>query len=181
MIDIDARIKNIDFLLLGEKLQFTNQLLFYRSKSIMQMVNILIVAGKPDTMVVGFLILLFSIIFPVTKLCSTLVCLYGTEKWRTHKLIHFFAYESGKWSMADVMVVAIFMAYIGFNSVLNGQLKNLNFRSQAIGVIATNQTALQAGFTLFLTFVLFGLALSAILKKIVPPSMGEAVKPRDNF
>ena len=66
------------------------------------------------------------------------------------------------------MVVAIFMAYIGFNGVLNGQLKSLNFRSQTIGVIATNQTALQAGFALFLAFVLFGLALSVILKKIVP-------------
>jgi len=37
-----------------------------------------------------------------------------------------------------------------------------------VGAIATNQTALQAGFALFVTFVLFGLALSSILKRIVP-------------
>lgn len=168
MIDIDARIKNIDFLLMGEHLQFTNQLLFYRSKSIMQMVKVLVVAGSPQTVFVGFLILLFSIIFPITKLVSTLVCLFGGQKLRTHKLVHFFAFQSGKWSMADVMVVAIFMAYIGFNGVLNGQLKGLNFKSQTIGIIATNETALQSGFTLFLAFVLFGLILSTILKWIVP-------------
>jgi len=168
MIDIDARIKNVDFLLLGDHLQFTNQLLFYRSKSIMQMVSILMSAGKPDTILVGFLILLFSIIFPITKLCSTLLCLFGDERFRKQKAVHFFAFQSGKWSMADVMVVAIFMAYIGFNGVLNGQLKNLNFQSEAVGVIATNQTALQPGFVLFLAFVLFGLALSSILKRIIP-------------
>lgn len=167
MIDIDARIKTINFLLMGEHLDFTNQLLFYRSKSIMQMVTILIVDGKPQTMLVGFLILLFSIIFPITKLSATLVSLYGKEKWRRHPVTHFFAFESGKWSMADVMVVAIFMAYIGFNGVLNGQLKHLNFHSETIGAIATNQTALQPGFALFVTFVLFSLVLSSILKRIV--------------
>jgi len=166
MIDIDARINHVDFLLLGEHLQFTNQLLFYRSKSIMQMVTILMTARKAETILVGFLILLFSIIFPITKLVSTLLCLFGGEKLKNQPVVHFFAYESGKWSMADVLVVAIFMAYIGFNSVLNGQLKHLNFQTQAVGAIATNQTALQPGFVLFLAFVLYGLALSTILKKI---------------
>ena len=168
MIDIDARIKNVDFVLTGEHLQFTNQLLFYRSKSIMQMVTILITAGKADTAVVGFLIFLFSIAFPIAKLFSALLCLYGGPKLRNHKVVSFFAYQSGKWSMADVMVVAIFMAYIGFNGVLNGQLKNLNFSSPSAGVITTNETALQPGYLLFLAFVLYSLALSAILKKIVP-------------
>jgi hypothetical protein len=166
MIDIDARIKNIDFLLLGEHLQFNNQLLFYRSKSVMQMVNVLMFAGHADTLFVGFLIFLFSIVFPITKLVAALCSLYGGEKLRHNKVVHFFAFDSGKWSMADVMVVAIFMAYIGFNGVLNGQLKGLNFQSQAVGAIATNQTALQTGFTLFLAYVLYSLALSFILKRM---------------
>jgi len=168
MIDIDARIKNVDFLLMGEHLQFTNQLLYFRSKSIMQMVRILLSAGKPQTILVGFLIFLFSIIFPVTKLFATLACLYGGAKIRLNKWVNFFAFHSGKWSMADVLVVAIFMTYIGFNGVLNDQLKGLNVNTKALAVITTNATALQSGFTLFLAFVLFGLALSIILKSILP-------------
>jgi hypothetical protein len=167
MIDIDARIRNVDFMLLGEHLQFSNQVLFYRSKSIMQMVGILISERQAQTILVGFLILLFSIMFPITKLLSTLFCLYAGPKFRSNPLVRFFAFHSGKWSMADVMVVAIFMAYIGFNGVLNSQLKNLNIQSEYIGVIATNQTALEPGYTLFVTFTLFGLILSVILKSIL--------------
>ena len=63
---------------------------------------------------------------PILKLTSTLVTLYAKGKWKTNRYVHFFAFDSGKWSMADVMVVAIFMAYIGFNSILNDQLKGLN-------------------------------------------------------
>ena len=31
----------------------------------------------------------------------------------------------GKWSMADVMVVAIFMAFIGFRRIIESQLKGM--------------------------------------------------------
>jgi len=168
MIDIDARVKNVDFLLLGEHLHFSDQLLYYRSKSIMQMVKILIVSGKPDSVLVGLLLLIFSILFPISKLISTLFSLFSSEKFKNNKLVHFFAYNSGKWSMADVMVVAIFMAYIGFNGILNDQLKGLNLKLQSWQLIATNETSLQPGFILFVSFVLFGLVLSEILKRIIP-------------
>ena len=36
-------------------------------------------------------------------------------------MVRFFVLKSGKWSMADVMVVAIFMAYIGFNGIITSQ------------------------------------------------------------
>jgi hypothetical protein len=170
MIDIDARVKNVDFLLMGEHMQFSNQLLFYRSKSIMQMVKILIVSGKPDSVFVGLLIFIFSIVFPIFKLLSALLTLFGVPKLKDNKVIHFFAFNSGKWSMADVMVVAIFMAYIGFNGILNSQLKNLNVNSQSLQAIATNDTSLQPGFILFVSFVLFGLVLSEILKRIARPT-----------
>jgi uncharacterized paraquat-inducible protein A len=31
-------------------------------------------------------------------------------------------FKTGKWSMADVIVVAIFMAYIGFSGIVGEQL-----------------------------------------------------------
>ena len=39
-------------------------------------------------------------------------------------LVHrFLVFKSGKWSMAEVMVVAMFMSIIGFNRVINSQHK----------------------------------------------------------
>lgn len=69
--------------------------------------------------------------------------------------------------MADVTVVAIFMAYIGFNGILESQMGYLNIKSEEFTSIATNRTSLQPGYIIFVTFVLFGLALSQILKVIM--------------
>jgi hypothetical protein len=69
--------------------------------------------------------------------------------------------------MADVNVVAIFMAYIGFKGILDSQLSNLNMKTDSLASISTNETSLQPGFILFVGFVLFGLALSLILQKII--------------
>ena len=68
--------------------------------------------------------------------------------------------------MADVNVVAIFMAYIGFKGILDSQLSNLNLKTDSLASISTNETTLQPGFILFVAFVLFGLILSVILQRI---------------
>src|SRR3989337_1079843 len=114
MIEIDARIKEMSFLLIGERISFNDQVIFFQSKSIVDVVRMLIETGKYDSAFVGILILVFSIIFPIGKLLATKVYLLGNEKCRANKVVQFFAFKSGKWSMADVKVVAIFMAYIGF-------------------------------------------------------------------
>lgn len=166
MIEIDARIKELNFVLLNKNIQFHDQVIFYQSKSILDVVHILINTHKPDSVFVGSLILVFSVVFPIAKLLATKVYLLGKEKWRTNKIINFFAFKSGKWSMADVMVVAIFMAYVGFNGILDSQLEILDVKSASFQSIATNNTSLQPGFILFISFVLFSLVLSEILKKI---------------
>ena len=166
MIDIDARINSLSFELLGQTVTFKNQVIFFQSKSILDVVHILLFTGKADSIFVGILILAFSIIFPVAKLISTGVALLSQRKWAKNKFIHFFAFHSGKWSMADVTVVAIFMAYIGFNGIMESQMRYLNVHGDAFTSIATNKTALQPGYIIFVTFVVFGLALSEILKMI---------------
>jgi hypothetical protein len=170
MIDIDARINSLNFQLLGETVSFRNQVIFFQSKSILDVVRILISTGKYDSIFVGVLILTFSILFPIAKLLSTGISLLSQRKWAKNKLIHYFAFQSGKWSMADVTVVAIFMAYIGFNGILQSQMGYLNLHSDAFTSIATNQTSLQPGYIIFVTFVLFGLTLSQILKTIMEKS-----------
>lgn len=166
MIEIDARIKELNFLLVGKPLVFNDQVIFYQSKSILDVVHILIATGKADSIFVGSLILIFSVIFPITKLICTEIYLLGSEKVRANKFLDFFAFKSGKWSMADVMVVAIFMAYIGFKGILDSQMEHLNVKTKNLATIATNETSLQPGVILFVWYVIFGLVLGAILKKI---------------
>ena len=168
MLEVDARIKSLDFVLLGEHIHFQNQVLFYESKSILGVVEVLFKQPAADSLAVGFLILCFSILFPVTKLISTGIHLLSKRKLAENRIIKFFAFQSGKWSMADVIVIAILMTYIGLNGLLDYQLASLNIKSDELTVLTTNNTALQPGYIIFISFVLYGLILSTILKAITP-------------
>jgi hypothetical protein len=168
MVEVDARIKSLDFVLLGEHVVFKNQVLFYQSKSILDVVIVLIKQPAVDSIAVGILILAFSVVFPVLKLSSTGIHLLGRKSLAENKVIKYFAFQSGKWSMADVIVIAILMTYIGLNGLLEGQLASLNINSDQLTIITTNNTALQPGYIIFISYVLFGLTLSTILKAITP-------------
>ena len=168
MIEVDARIKSLDFVLLGEHVVFKDQVLFFQSKSIMDVVHVLISQPKIDSILVGILIMVFSILFPIMKLSSTGIHLLSRKKIAENKFIKFFAFQSGKWSMADVIVIAILMTYIGLNGLLESQLALFNIKSDALTIITTNNTALQPGYIIFICFVLYGLILSTILKFITP-------------
>ncbi|MCM4161815.1 paraquat-inducible protein A [Antarcticibacterium flavum] len=166
MIEIDARFQQVNFSLIGESITFNDQVIFFQSKSILEVIGILLNTGKIDSYFVGFLILVFSIVFPVAKLLATQIYLAGNDKARKNKVLKFFAFKSGKWSMADVYVIAVFMAYIGFQGILDNQLSNLNMETDSLVSISTNKTSLQPGFMIFIGFVLFSLILSTILKRI---------------
>ena len=165
MIEIDARIRRIDFLLLGEHLRFDNQVLYYQSKSILQVVRTLLATHAPDSIFVGVLILLFSVLLPTAKLIATELVLLGGPRLQKSAFLRVVAFKTGKWSMADVLVVAIFMAYVGFRAVLDSQLQGLNLSTPSLSTITTNQTSLQPAFMLFTSFVLFGLVLAELIKR----------------
>ena len=80
-------------------------------------------------------------------------------------MIKFFIFKSGKWSMADVMVVAIFMAYIGFNGIIDNQFDQLHSASQDLEIVTANGTSLQPGYYLFLTYTLLALFFSGFLAR----------------
>lgn len=181
MIEIDARFLEVNFLLVGEKIAFNDQVIFFQSKSIIDVVKILLATRKVDAVLVGILILVFSVVFPLAKLLSTQIYLAGNERIRNNSLLSFFAFKSGKWSMADVYVIAVFMAYIGFQGILDNQLSMLNVETETLVSISTNKTSLQPGYILFIAFVLFSLLLSLILKKITilpTPISKEAIPAR---
>ncbi|PWT72363.1 MAG: paraquat-inducible protein A [Bacteroidetes bacterium] len=169
MIELDARINSLHFHLLNSEITFKNQVLFFQSKSILDVVRLLIKTGKIDMVLVGILVLCFSVMFPVSKLVASCIHLFGNERWANNKVVHFFAFKSGKWSMADVTVVAIMMTYIGFNGVVENQLEDLNINTDLLTSVATNNTSLQPGYIVFVGFVLYALFLSAILDKIRKP------------
>lgn len=167
MIEIDARIKEVNFTLLGSQIEFYDQILFYRSKSILQVVGLLLESPRIDSILVGSLVLAFSVLLPASKLISTgIYLLFNSTAVRSNMLLKWMAFKSGKWSMADVMVVAIFMAYVSFDGILDAQLKQVEVDTQQLTSISTNLTSLEPGFILFLTYVLFGLILATILKSI---------------
>jgi mRNA-degrading endonuclease YafQ of YafQ-DinJ toxin-antitoxin module len=168
MIEVDARIGAIDFVLLGQQITFRDQVLFFQSKSILDVVMILISGTAIDSILVGVLILIFSVLFPAMKLSSTGIHLLGKKKLAENRIIKYFAFQSGKWSMADVIVIAILMAYIGLNGLLETQLTGLDISYTSLTLISTHNTALQPGYIIFIAFVLFGLVLSTILKSISP-------------
>src|SRR3989337_4221226 len=62
--------------------------------------------------------------------------------------------------MADVMVIAIFMAFIGFSGILRDQLKVIEVDSNNLDLLTTNASTLQIGFYTFLSFAVLGLLLS---------------------
>lgn len=66
--------------------------------------------------------------------------------------------------MADVLVVAIFMAFIGFSGIINSQLSDLGEAAQGVEVLTTNGTNLQPGFYIFMTYTILAMFLSGFLK-----------------
>ena len=166
MIDMEAKISQMTFVLLEHPIQFENQVLYFQSKSVLDVFWIMITHKTIQMKLVGILMVAFSVVFPVCKLISSAVYFYNYNNARKNKWIQFFVLQSGKWSMADVLVVAIFMAYIGFNGIISSQFGKIGTASKELVVLTTNGTSLQPGYYVFLTYAILALFLSAYLAKI---------------
>jgi len=164
-IDMEATISQMNFMLIGHPIHFENQVLYFQSKSILDVFWIMITHKDIQMKLVGILLITFSIVFPLLKIVSSLGYYFNYHQARENPVIKFFVLKSGKWSMADVMVVAIFMAYIGFNGIITSQLGHLSSNSQELVILTTNATALQPGFYLFLTYTLLALLLTGFLTR----------------
>jgi hypothetical protein len=165
MLDIEAKISKLYFTILDQTIIFENQILFFQSKSISDLVKLLLDSGETKMILVGALLVMFSIIFPTLKLIATTMYFYSTSWLGNNPMTRFFALRSTKWSMADVMVVSIFMAYLGLDGVVNNELKSLENSPEGINIITTNGTHLEVGFFLFLGFVLTSFVLSIMVER----------------
>jgi len=163
MISIEAGIAELRLQLLGEPVVFRDQVIYFQSKSVIDVVRVLAETGKADMLLVAGLIALFSVAFPAAKVAASFVYFHDWRGLRGSALVRFFALKSGKWSMADVMVVAMFMAFVGFRGLVASQLGSLGGAGASVDVLTTNGTGLEVGFYLFLAFCLASLVLSAVL------------------
>lgn len=169
IIEVDARIQSLNFMLMGQKVAFENQVLFFQSKSIWGIVQVLIKQPKPDAVLIGILIMVFIILLPVLRMLARGIHLLSPKEFAQNKVLRYLAFESGKWDMSDVMVVGILMTYIGLNGILKSQLSNLNIHNSFLTTVTNNNTSLQPGYFIFVGYVLFAVLLSYILKRIAPP------------
>ncbi len=165
MIDMEAKISEMTFVLLEHKIQFLNQVIYYQSKSILDVFWIMITNHAIEMKAVGILMVTFSVLFPVFKMICSFFYYLNFRDSKNKSLVIFFVLKSAKWSMADVLVVAIFMAYIGFNGIINSQFGEMRSNSQDLIILATNGTALGPGFYIFTTYAILALFLSGFLTK----------------
>jgi hypothetical protein len=168
VIEVDARIQSLNLVMLGEKVEFTNQVLFYQSKSVCGIVATLIGQPKPDAIAVGILIMLFVLALPLLRLVAKGIYVLSPKNISRHPIVRYLTFELDKWDMADVMVVGMVMTYIGLNGLLKSQLSSLNIHSESLNIVTSNGTSLQPGYFIFVAYVIFAALLSYILKRTSP-------------
>jgi len=158
MIDLDARLNSFQMDLLGSKIGFDEQSLYYQSKSIIDVTTTLIKRGAADMKIVGYMILMFSVVFPFIKLTLSALFLYS-GKIRQSKLAKGIIFHLGKWSMADVFVVALFMAYIGLNGLITSQLGDISRNETGFAIETLNYSRLAPGALFFTSYCVLSIII----------------------
>jgi hypothetical protein len=165
MLEVEVRVTKIDATLLGTPIEFRDQSLYYRSKTVYEVFQTLIHMGRPEMSVVGVLVILFSVVFPTLKMLALAASLFRPTLLRTNRIVKVLAFELSKWSMADVMVLAIFMSFVAFNGVIGSAFDGLRSVPNVQQVlIPTNASKILPGYYLFIGFCVSSILLSRKLQ-----------------
>ena len=116
--------------------------------------SILGIIGKllSTNFLLAILIVIFSIIIPISKLSLTLFLLISKNSKNNH-LVEFLVHNIGKWSMVDVFSMAIIVSMLTFN--------NLRIK------IFSTEGELLAGFYFFLSYGLLSIITTYFLNRQV--------------
>lgn len=163
MIDIDARLNAFVFKLMGEPIAFDEQVIYFQSKSIVEVTKTLWIAGGVDLKAVGLLVFLFSIVFPFFKLLLSALYLF-VDQIRKSVFAKTVIFHLGKWSMADVFVVAIFMAYIGMYGIISSQLGSIS-RNDGFAIETINYSKLSPGAFYFTAYTILSVFIGALINR----------------
>jgi hypothetical protein len=171
MLEVEVRITKLDATLLGTPIEFHGQSLYYRSKTVLEVFQTLIQMGRPEMTLVGVLVILFSVVFPALKMLALGACVFRPALLRTNRLVKLLAFELSKWSMADVMVLAIFMSFVAFNGVIGSGLEALRgVPNVQQALIPTNASQILPGYYLFIGFCVSSIFLSKKLERGIASS-----------
>lgn len=154
MMSVGAELENIKFNIIGTDFEFKDQTLFYQSKSVVNLVESLFKQGDFSSTVVGILVAFFSVIFPIIKIVLSFI--YSQMK-PTNNFVRYLVRYGSKWSMADVFVVAIFMSFIGFKSIISHQLHSLEEATNFTHIETADLTRLHFPVFFFVTFVVMNI------------------------
>ena len=138
-----------------EKVEVSGQIQAYeKTRSIVGTVAELANSGN---LIVAFLVALFSIVIPLTKggLLAFAALRPGSPRARAGKRISDLI---SRWSMADVFVVAVIVAYLAANATRN------------MDEIFTLDARMGAGFYCFLAYCLLSIAASQLMR---PAELGK--------
>jgi paraquat-inducible protein A len=129
--------------------------IFDSTRSILKTVHDL---WNQDYIFVASMIFLFSVIVPLIK-GSLLTVIFFNKHSETRKKVFAFIKSIGKWSMCDVYIVAIFLAYLSTGATQTENAKTVTMLGYAINVdvLAGMQAHLQIGFWCFLTYCFLSL------------------------
>ncbi len=171
MLEVEVRITRLGATLLGAPIEFREQSLYFRSKTVLEVFQTLIEMGRPEMSVVAVLVLLFAVVFPALKMLALSACLFRPAMLRTSRIVRFLAFQSSKWSMADVTALAIFMSFVAFNGLIGSAMEGLR---DAVGQLAipTNSSKILPGYYLFIGFCLASIFLSKKLERGIASSAG---------
>jgi hypothetical protein len=176
MLEVEVRVTRLDATLLGAPVEFRDQSLYYRSKTVLEVSRTLLEMHRPAMSLVAILVILFSVVFPVLKMLALSASLFRPSLLRNSRVVRILAFELSKWSMADVMVLAIFMSFIAFNGVIEGGMGGI--RSQPAVqqlVLPTDSSTILPGYYLFIGFCVGSIFLSKKLERgIATVSAGDA-------
>jgi hypothetical protein len=165
MLEVEVRVTKLDATLLGTPIEFRDQSLYYRSKTVLEVCQTLIAMGRPEMTVVAVLVILFSVVFPALKMLALGACLFRPALLRTNRLVRLLAFELSKWSMADVMALAIFMSFVAFNGVIGSGWDGVRGMPNIQEVlIPTNASRILPGYYLFVGFCVSSIFLSKKLE-----------------
>lgn len=175
MLEVEVRITRLDATLLGSPIEFQDQSLYYRSKTVLEVSRSLIEMHRPAMSLVAVLVMLFSVVFPTLKMLALSASLIRPSLLYNSRIVRLLALELSKWSMADVMVLAIFMSFIAFNGVIESGLAGVRAEPAVQQlVIPTNSSKILPGYYLFIGFCLSSIYLS---KKLEHGMAGSIVGP----
>jgi hypothetical protein len=111
------------------------------------------------------------VIFPALKMLALSACLLRPALLRTNRLVKLLAFELSKWSMADVMALAIFMCFVAFNGVFGSAWDGLRDVPNVQKVlIPTNASKILPGYYLFIGFCVSSIFLSKKLEQGIASS-----------